>query len=423
MASADLLVTNISTLYTLQGREDGPRRGAELMEVGAVEDGALACHGGEVVAAGPRAEVEAAVELAPGATRVDAGRGAVLPGFVDPHTHALFDEPRSWEFGERLLGRGYMEIAAAGGGIRASVRGLRRLDADELDRRTRERLRSCLRYGSTTVEVKSGYGLDLEHELKSSRVIAGLRDQPGLPRVVATCLAAHELADEWRDRREEYLDLVCREILPAVAAEGLAERVDCFCEPGVFTVGESRRVLEAGLALGLRATLHADELEGSGGAELAAALGADSADHLGAIGEAGIEALAGSSTVGVLLPATIFSLGLDNWAPARRMVEAGCALALATDFNPGSCYCESMPLAMAIACTRLRLHPHEALSMATVNAAWALGRGRQAGVLAPGRPADFVLLHARTIDELCHHLGLGEVAQTFVAGRRVWPEA
>lgn len=422
MAAADLLVTNIGTLYTLRGRTDGPRRGAELMEVGAVEDAALACHRGEVVAAGPRAEVEAAVELQAGAPCVDAAGGAVLPGLVDPHTHALFDRPRSWEFGERLRGRGYMEIAAAGGGIRASVRGVRQLDAAELERRTRERLRSCLRYGTTTVEVKSGYGLDLEHELKSSRIIAGLRDQPGLPRVVATCLAAHELADEWRDRREEYLDLVCREILPAVAAEGLAERVDCFCEPGVFTVGESRRVLEAGLALGLRATLHADELEGSGGAELAAALGADSADHLGAIGEAGIEALAASSTVGVLLPATIFSLGLDNWAPARRMIDAGCALALATDFNPGSCYCESMPLAMAIACTRLRLHPHEALSMATVNAAWALGRGGQAGSLVPGRPADFVLLHCPTVDELCHHLGLGEVAQTWVGGRRGWPD-
>ena len=419
--AADVLVHGVGKLYTLEekGLPAGPRRRGDLGRVGLVEGGAIAGYQGEIVAAGPEEEVRAAIRLLPGAATFDAEGAAVVPGFVDPHTHAVFDEPRSWEFGRRLVGESYASIAADGGGIRASVRGFRAVDEDELVRRTRRRLRAALAYGSTTVEVKSGYGLELESELRALRVIQRLAGDPELPELVATCLAAHEFPDEWRDDRDGYVRLVCEEIFPAVEAEGLAERADVFCEPGVYTVEQSRRVLEAAAAHGMRATIHADELEGSGGAELAAELGADSADHLGRISDAGIEALAGSDTVGVLLPGTIFALGLDQQAPARRMIDAGVAVAMATDFNPGSNWCESVPLTLAIGCTRLHVHPHEALAMCTINAAHALRRGDRVGSLAPGKSFDCNVLRTDSIDGLAHHLGLDPIRCVFRHGRRV----
>lgn len=418
--AADFLAHDIGRLYTLEaeGLGPGPRRGAELMEVGIVENAAVAARDGVIVAVGEEDAVRHRVRVLPGAVVVDAEQRAVVPGFVDPHTHAVFAHPRSWEFGRRLRGESYQSIAAAGGGIRASVRDFRALDEEELVRRTRARLRGALRLGTTTMEVKSGYGLDRESELKALRVIARLQGEPDLPDLVATCLAAHEFPDEWRDDRDGYVRMVCEEILPEVARAGLAERADVFCEPGVYTVAQSRSVIEAARAVGLRATVHADELEGSGGAELAAELGADSADHLGRISEAGITALARSSTLGVLLPGTIFSLGLDDWAPARAMIDRGVALALASDFNPGSNWCESVPLTMAIACTRMHLHPHEALVMATLNAAHALRRGHHIGSLAIGKRCDLNVLQESSVDALCHHLGLDPVA-TVVRGGRV----
>jgi len=417
----DLLIHGIGKLYTLEeeGAGPAPRRREDVGRVGLVENAAVASYGGRIVAAGAEEDVRARVNVLPGAERIDAEGAAVIPGFVDPHTHAVFDHPRSWEFGRRLVGESYASIAEAGGGIRATVRAFREVDEEELVRRTRRRLRAALAYGSTTVEVKSGYGLELESELRALRVVKRLQGDSHLPDLVATCLAAHEFPDEWREDRDGYVRVVCDEILPQVAAEGLAERADVFCEPGVYTVEQSRRVLEAAAALGLRGTVHADELEGSGGAELAAELGADSADHLGRISDAGIDALAGSDTVGVLLPGTIFSLGLNEQAPARRMIDAGVALALATDFNPGSNWCESMPLTLAIACTRLHLHPHEALTMATINAAFALRRADDVGSLAVGKSMDVNVLRGDSVDSLAHHLGLDPLRLVIRAGRVV----
>ncbi len=417
---ADFLVENAARLYSMGGGGTSPRRGSELRQVGIFEPGAVAARGGRIVAVGTTESVRDRVQILPGAEVEDAEGHAVIPGLVDPHTHAVFTTARSEEFGRRLVGESYQSIAADGGGIRASVRDFREAREGALVEVTRRRLRAMLRYGTTTVEVKSGYGLSVEAELKALRVLRTLSEEAELPTVVRTCLAAHEFPDEFRDRREDYVDLVLSEILPRIVEEGLAERVDVFCEPGVFTVDQARRVLVRGRELGLRATVHADELEGSGGAALAAEVGADSADHLGCIDEGGIDALSNSSTVAVLLPGTIFSLGLDHWAPARRLIDAGAVVALATDFNPGSNYCESLPLTMSIACTRLGLHPHEVLNMATVNAAHALRLSEEVGSLEVGKRADLVILREATIDGTLHHLGLEAVQATYLGGHRVY---
>lgn len=415
----DLLVTNIGELCTVHapGDDDGPRRGARLADVGAVRGAALAVHGGRVVATGPENDVRAA--LPPGAATefVDAGGGCVVPGFVDPHTHAVFGRTRQDEYERRLRGETYLQIAAAGGGINASVRDLRARDEDELVALTTRRLGEMLAGGTTTVEIKSGYGLSLMDELKMLRAARRAADAVGI-RAVLTCLAAHEVPPEYRDRRADYVRLVCEEVLPAVAAAGVADRCDVFCEPSVFGLADTEAILAAASSLGLRLTVHADELEPMGGAALAARLGADSADHLIVIDETGRRALAGSRTVATLLPGTVFSLGLKHYAPARAMIADGCALALATDFNPGSCPIASVPLIQAIACTQMRLVPGEALVATTLNAAWALHLAGEVGSLAPGKAADFLLLDVDDHRLVPYHAGRNPVRAVYRDGIR-----
>ncbi len=420
----DLLLVDIAQLCTVHAPRldaQGPRRGESLGDVGAFADGALAVRDGRVVAAGPRREVFAALgcgETAPpGVPVVSAGGRAVVPGFVDPHTHAVFGRTRQDEYERRLRGESYLQIAAAGGGIRASVRDLRQRDEDALVELSLPRLRRLLKHGTTTIEIKSGYGLSLADELKMLRVAKRAAAAVGM-RAVLTCLAAHEVPDEYRDRRDQYVRLVCEEVLPAVVAAGVAERCDVFCEPSVFTLAETEEILRRALELGLRCTVHADELEPLGGTQLAARLGADSADHLVRIDEHGIAALAGSRTVATLLPATVFSLGLPHYAPARRMIAAGCAVALATDFNPGSCPIGSVPLVQSIACSQMRLTPGEALVATTLNAAWALGLAAEVGSLAPGKAADFLVLHGDDHRLVPYHGGVDAVAEVYLGGRR-----
>jgi len=275
-------------------------------------------------------------------------------------------------------------------------------------------------HGTTTVEIKSGYGLTLADEVKMLRVARAAAEAAGL-RVVLTCLAAHEVPAEYRDRREAYVSLVADEILPAVAREGLAERLDVFCEPSVFTLAETERLVRRGAELGLAAVLHADELEPMGGAVLAARLGARSADHLIRIDAAGIAALAASRTVAVLLPGTVFTLGLRSYAPARELIAAGAAVALASDFNPGSCPILSLPLIQALACTQMRLTPAEALTACTLNAAWALGRQDEVGSLAPGKQADFLQLDGDDYRLTPYRAGHNPVVGVWRAGSRVGP--
>jgi imidazolonepropionase len=377
---------------------------------------------GRVVAYGPAAAVGRALfgddGPPPTCTVVDAGGRAVVPGFVDPHTHAVFGRTRQDEYERRLRGESYLEIAAAGGGIRASVRDLRQRDEDDLLALAIPRLEGLRAHGTTTVEIKSGYGLSLADELKTLRVARRAADAVGM-RAVLTCLAAHEVPDEYRTQRDRYVRLVCDEVLPEVVAEGLAERCDVFCEPSVFDLAETETILQRALELGLRLTVHADELEPMGGSALAARLGADSADHLIRIQPDGIDALARSSTVATLLPGTVFTLGIQHYAPARTMIAAGCAVALATDFNPGSCPIASVPLVQSIACSQMKLSPAESLVATTLNAAWALGLAGEIGSLAPGKAADFVILRGDDHRLVPYHGGVDAVAEVWQGGHRV----
>ena len=421
----DFLIMGIGQLCTVHDPAvdgAGPRRRETMADPGVVDDAVVALADGRVLATGPTSEV--LPRLFPGSGDagntpcLDAGGNAVIPGFVDPHTHTVFGKTRQDEYERRIKGETYLQIAAAGGGIHSSVADTRERSEDELTELAARRLREMLRLGTTTVEIKSGYGLSLEDELKMLRAARRAAEQVGI-RSVRTCLAAHEMPREYKDRRAEYVQLVCEEILPRVASEGLAQRCDVFCEPSVFDLKETETILLRARELGLRLTVHADELEPFGGAALAARLGADSADHLIEIDQAGRDALAASATVATMLPGTVFTLGLREYAPARGMIDQGCAVALASDFNPGSCPIQSMPLIMAIACTQMRLTPAEALVGATLNSAWALGLQEEVGSLAPGKKADLLVLDVPDYRLIPYHAGRNPVSHSLIEGRLV----
>lgn len=364
----------------------------------------VAVTGDRIAAVAPDDELRRAH---PGARVIDCGRGVLTPGLVDSHTHAVFGRARYDEQELRAAGLDYMEIARRGGGIHASVRDLRARSEDELVALARRRLVRLAAYGVTTVEVKSGYGLTVDDELKTLRAIARLRAELPL-RIVATFLGAHEIPLEYRDsagKRAEYVELVVREMIPRVAAERLATFADVFCEAGVYTVDESRRILAAAREHGLLLKLHADELSPSGGAELAAELGAVSADHLGAISPAGVEALARAATVATLLPGTMLFLGKSSRAPARDLVAAGVPVALATDFNPGTSPTPNLPLVLTLGVSQLHLSAAEAVVAATVNGAAALGLADRVGQLSPGYSADLALWDAEDFRELPYWYG------------------
>ena len=355
----------------------------------------------------------------PDAEEVRCGGGVMTPGFVDSHTHAVFGRWRYEEYALRSRGVSYMEIARQGGGINASVNDLRERSEEELVELTRQRLGTLLRSGTTTAEVKSGYGLTTEDELKMLRVVRRL-DEEGPLDLVPTFMGAHEFPPEYRGRRSDYVELVVEEMIPAVAESGLAVFCDVFMEPGVFSASETRRILEAGLAHGLIPKVHADELETSGGAELAAELGAASADHLGQISDAGIRALGRSDqTVATLLPATLFFLGRQSYAPGRRLIEAGAHVALATDFNPGSSPSPNMPLVLTMACSQMGFDPLEAIHAATAGGARALRLEDGRGTLRASAPADLVVWGAGDYREIPYRFGVNLVRGVWKRGLRV----
>jgi imidazolonepropionase len=357
----------------------------------------------------------------PAATIVDCAGGVLTPGFVDSHTHAIFGRARYEEQEMRAAGIGYLEIAKRGGGIHASVRDLRSRTADDLAVLATERLRRIAAHGTTTVEIKSGYGLSLESELTTLRVIQRLAAELPL-RLVPTFLGAHEVPLEHRETaqdREAYLQRVTEEMIPAVAREGLARFCDVFCEPGVYTVPETRRILGAARAAGLQLKLHADELENGAAAELAAELGATSADHLAAISEQGIRALAAAATVATLLPGTMLFLGRPRQAPARALIAAGVPVALASDFNPGTSPTVNFPLVLTLGVSQLRLSVAEAFVAATVNGAAALGLAHRIGQITPGFAADLALFDVRDHREIPYWYGDRRCQRTWVGGRPV----
>lgn len=410
-----LMFVNAAQVVTCEGPPRA-RRGTEMADACVRTDVAVAVESGRVAAVGPLDEMRRRFGSA---REVDCHQRVLMPGLVDSHTHAIFGRPRFEEQEMRAAGLDYMEIARRGGGIHSSVRDLRARTEDDLFALAHDRLLRLASYGTTTVEVKSGYGLTLDDELKALRVIERLRRALSM-RIVPTFLGAHEIPLEHRGSaaaRQAYVDLLVHEMIPAVAADRLARFADVFCETGVYTVDESRAILDAARAAGMLIKLHADELTACGGAELAASLGATSADHLAAISDEGIAALASGSTVATLLPGTMLFLGKTKQAPARRLIEAGVPVALATDFNPGTSPTPNLPLVVSLGVSQLRLSAAEAVIAATANGAAALALSDHVGQIAPGYSADFALFDIRDIRELPYWYGDNRCAMTFVRGK------
>lgn len=416
----DLLLVNAAQVVTCAG--PGPKRGVALSDVGVIERGAVAVDDGRIAAVGPTAELQSRFR---GRVHLDVAGKIICPGFVDCHTHLVFAGDRVDEFERKLAGASYQELLAAGGGILSTMRATRAAALDELVALGRRRLHAMARLGTTTVEIKSGYGLDIAGELKILAAIEQLA--AAAPQdIVPTFLGAHALPPEFIGDPDGYIALVCEEMLPAVAAWrndsffnalGVPVFNDVFCEKGVFDLAQSRRVLETGLKIGLRPKIHADEFVSLGGARLAVELGAISADHLDATPPEEMATLAASQTIAVLLPGVNFHLGSHHFAQARRWVEAGAAVALATDFNPGSAPILSLPLVMAIACRYQRLAPAEALNAVTLNAAHALGLGDRLGSLEVGKQADLLVVDAPDYRHLAYWLGDNLVAAVIKAGK------
>ncbi len=412
--TADFIVRNAALVATCAG--PAPRRGPGQGHIAPIPHGAIAARDGRIVFVGPESGMQHEVTRTPSATVVDAGGGTVVPGFVDPHTHAVFAGNRGDELQRRLEGAAYAEIAAAGGGILKTVEATRKATEAELVAGGRERLAEMLACGTTSCEIKSGYGLTTEAELKQLKAIRTLAHTQPIE-ISATFLGAHEVPPEFRGHRSAYVDLVIGEMIPRVAREDLAEWCDVFCEEGVFTPAESKTILQAGVAAGLKPRIHADELADSGGSRVAAEVGARSADHLVHVTEASAKLLAGRGVIATLLPVASLYLKLGRFAPARMLVDHGVPVAIATDMNPGGGFSPSMPFAITLACFQLGLTLDEALIGATINAACALDRGDDIGSFEVGKQMDAVILRGGLYDLV--RVGAPIVAAVIKKGRVV----
>ena len=386
---ADFLIEHADLIATCAG--PAPRRGLGQRDISALRDSVVAAFDGRIVYVGSAAALGDAVQVQPGATRIDARGCSVVPGFVDPHTHVVYAGDRRSELERRLRGESYASIAAGGGGIVQTVAATREATHEQLVAQSRVRLDEMLACGTTLCEAKSGYGLDLEAELRQLRAIRSLDEEHAID-LVPTFMAAHDVPIEYRDKRSEYVSAIIEEMLPRVADEWLAEYCDVFCEQGAFTPDETIEILEAARQAGLVPRVHAEELGHSGGASVAARVGARSADHLVYVDERGADALADAEVAAVLLPIAAFYLKLGRFAPARMLIERGVTVALATDVNPGAGFSPSMPYAMTLACFAMQMTLEEALIAATLNAAWTLDRAHDAGSLEPGKLMDAVIV-------------------------------
>jgi imidazolonepropionase len=411
-----LAIINCSQLVTLAGARR-PRTGGDLRQLAIIEDAAMLVRGEHIEAVGRRRDIESLIGA--DCEVIDAGHRVVLPGFVDAHTHPVFAGIRANEFEQRASGATYREIAARGGGIRSTVRSTRNASQADLVRAGQRYADWFLRNGTTTIEAKSGYGLTLEDELKILRAIRQLNDETPL-RYVPTFLGAHDIPTEYKSRRHVYVTLVINEMLPRVSQEHLAEYCDVFCEEDVFTTDETWEILSAARCHGLGLRVHADQLSLSGGAKLAAELNAATADHLEHTDVTGIMALKAAKVQPVLLPGSVYALGSHDYPAARQMIDAGLAVVLATDFNPGSSPVPSMPMILSLACTQMKMTPGEAITAATINAAYSLGRGDEIGSLEKGKRADFVIHDAADYRELAYFFGIEHPWQVYANGKLVY---
>jgi imidazolonepropionase len=408
----DWLITGCSQLLTLRGSV--PRRGRELADLGIIRDGALVVHDDRIVAVGSRRRIESARRTRR-AEKLDLGGRVVLPGFVDSHTHLIFPSSRAAEYEQRISGAGYEQIAKSGGGIRSSVQALRRAPAKELKLRAMTDLEQFARHGTTTIEAKSGYGLDWKSELKILNILYELHQEQPID-VAATFLGAHVVPPEFKGRADAYVNLLVKKWIPNVAMAGLAEFCDVFCDRGAFTVPQARKILMAGRSCGLVPRLHAEQLAHTGAARLAIELQAASADHLERVDRTDIHALALSNVVCTLLPGCCFHLGLAHYGPARELIKAGAIVGLATDFNPGTSPTVSMPMILSLACTQMRMTPAEAISAATINPAYSLRQHDRVGSLEVGKYADLAAFDVADYREIPYYFGVNLCSLTMKRG-------
>ena len=411
-----MLIHSASQLLTLAG---SPQRGHQLGNLGLISDGAVVIQGDQIVALGSTQDMLAAY---PDEERLDANQSVVMPGFVDPHTHVIWSGDRAAEFEMRLQGKTYLEILAAGGGIISTVKATRGATTDGLIAETRPRLASMLSHGTTTAEAKTGYGLELDTELRMLKALLTL-DEEGPLELAITFLAAHAIAPEYKDDPQAYTDLICNEMLPKVRRWWPVARslpfVDVFCETGAFNLEQSRQILSAASQLGFPLKIHADEFDNLGGAALASQMHAVSADHLVASSQDDIQAIARSKTVAVGLPATPFGLAEQKYTPAKDILDANGILAIATDLNPGTAWCESMQFAIALACRYMGLTPAQAIAAATINAAAAIDRADKIGSLEPGKQADLIVVNVPEYTHLGYRFGTNLVKQVIKRGKIV----
>jgi imidazolonepropionase len=419
LTPASLIIKNASQLVTMHDPQKiGPKTGERMTDLNIIKNGAVAIHDSHVVAVGETNKLLKQVKLTKRTKVVDAEHRVVTPGLIDPHTHPVFAGQRAAEFEMRIAGKSYMEIAAEGGGIISTVEAVRRATKNALKTNGQRILDRMLSLGTTTIEAKSGYGLTTKDEIKQLLAIKELNDEHEID-LIPTFLGAHEIPPEYRNNPDGYVSLICNEMIPYVAARNLAIFCDVFCEKGVFSPKQTRIIMQTAQAYGLKIKIHADELSNTGGAELAAEFRATSADHLIFAGDEGIHLMQKAGVIPVLLPGTTFFLGMNRAAPARFMIEKGLPVALATDCNPGSSMTESMQIIMTLACLIYKMSAAEALTAATLNAAFAIERGSEIGSLAPGKFADIVIWEAEDYREIPYHFGGNLVQSVYKKGVRV----
>jgi imidazolonepropionase len=415
MEKVDLIISNCGELLTLQGANRA-RTASEMNDLGIVYNASIAIKDGVIAACGTDEDI-----LSENSSDriIDAKSRIVMPGFVDPHTHPVFYATRENEFEMRITGKTYVEISLSGGGIRSSIDSVRKADEEELYQLSVNRIKKMIPCGTTTLEAKSGYGLSTDSELKMLRVIDRLKGNLPID-IIPTFMGAHEFPLEYKDDHEGYIKLLIEEMIPQVSQSGLAEYFDIFTEEHVYNIEQSRRLMQAAKDNGFKLRMHADEIKPIGGAELAAEMGAVSADHLGACSDAGIEAMQQKGVIATLLPGTIFSLGMKNYARARDMIDAGVAVALATDYNPGSCNCDSMQFIITLACLQMKMTVAEAITASTINAAAALQKADMIGSLEIGKQADIIILDMPSYKFLPYHFGSNNVSMVIKKGETIW---